>query len=202
MPVSLLPPITSSGPWTPPDSPRRTPLRESLRYARTRGQTRWHRIRSGYEWEGGSRTFNLWCGQTAQDGNRKAGPPLLVDELPDGDEACAICVGKALGAGQDETPEGMPPLRYDPRWLAPPSVCPGSGARGLFVEVPNSRNVVQCLVCGLLTTGRAMGSPYSPSYGVVKHAPGVELVEPCPFHAWNHLVLCDGAVGCGCGWTA
>ncbi len=200
MPVTLLPPITSSGPWSPPGAPKRTPITESLRYARTRGQSRWHRIRSGYEREGGDRTFNLWCGQTAQDGNVKAGPPLLVDELPVGDEACAVCVGKALGAGQDETPDGLPPLRFDPRWVKPPSVCPGSGDSGLWVEVPNSRSILRCLACGDLVGGRASGSPYNPRWGAIKHRPGAGLVDPCPFHAWNHLRRLGGErVGCGCG---
>src|ERR1051325_6513092 len=204
MRVALLPPITPPAQQTCGQPARLTPITELLRYARSRGQSRWHRIRSGYVLDGGARTFNLWCGQVTQDANRKAGGPLLVDERPAGDEACAVCVGKALGAGQDDLPEGMPALRYDPRWVSPPSVCPGSGATGLLVEVPNSRNVVRCLACGLLTSGRALGSPYNPSYGVVKHAPGVDLVPPCPFHAWNHLRVVDlrvfdgGRDGCGC----
>lgn len=201
MPVALLPPVTSSGAWSPPGMPKRIPLTESQRYARCRAMSRWHRVRSGYQ-AGDHPTYHLWCGTSVTTSPQaKAGPPLLVDDLPVGDEACAVCVGKALGAGQDETPDGMPPLRYDPRWLTPPSVCPGSGPSGLFVEVPNSRNVVQCLACGLLISGRAMGSPYNPSYGAVKHAPGDGLVNPCPLHAWNQLTLRGDSVGCACGWS-
>lgn len=201
MPVALLPPITSSAPWQIPE--KRTPLTEAPRYARTRGQSRWHRIRSGMQWEGGSRSYNLWCGTSVSDRNVKAGPPLLVDDLPAGDEVCGTCAGRALGAGQDETPPGLPPLRFDPRWINPPSVCPGSGDSGLWVSVPDSWNVVRCLVCGLLVSGRASGGAYNPRWGAVKHAPGGGLVQPCPFHAWNYLRRRDGEqVGCGCGWNA
>jgi hypothetical protein len=202
MPVALLPPLTSSGPqmWGTP--PKLTPLVEAERYARCRGMSRWHRIRSGYRWDGGGTTWNLWCGTHVTDRVSKSGPPLLVDEIPAGDEVCAVCVGKALGAGQDETPTGLPKLRFDPRWLTPPAVCPGSGDSGMWVAVPNSRNVVACLVCGVLVSGRASGGPYNPRWGAVRHAPGEGLVEPCPFHAWNHLRRGDGdQVGCGCGWV-
>jgi hypothetical protein len=204
MPVALLPPITSSGPssWGPPD--KKTPIASAERYARCRGMTRWHRIRSGYQRESGSRTFNLWCNGFVTDGSNKSGPPLLADEVPAGDDVCAVCVGKALGAGQDETPAGMPKLRFDPRWLTPPSVCPGSGDSGLWVNVPNaSWRVVLCLACGQLCAGRACGrSPYSSGWGPIRHAPGEQLVEPCPFHAWNHLVRRGDTAGCACGWGA
>src|SRR5690349_11446002 len=116
MPVALLPPITSSGPqlWGTPQ--KRTPIVESERYARCGGMSRWHRIRSGYQLEDSSRTFNLWCGTSVSDRNVKAGPPLLADDIG-ADDVCAVRVGKALGAGQDEIPAGMPKLRFDPRWL-------------------------------------------------------------------------------------
>jgi len=204
MPVALLPPVTSSAPhpWGKPA--KRTPIASAERYARCRGMSRWHRIRSGYRWDGGGHTWNLWCGTSVTDrAGAKSGPPLLRDDLPEGDEACAVCVGKALGAGQDETPAGMPALRFDPRWISPPSTCPGSGDSGLWVPVPNSRNVVRCLVCGDLLSGRASGGAYNPRWGAVRHAPGDGLVEPCPFHAWNHLRRgASELVLCGCGWTA
>jgi hypothetical protein len=197
MPVALLPPITGSGPSSVPG----VPLIESERYARTRAMSRWHRIRSGYEKPDGNRTLNLWCGTFIWTLSEKAGPPLLVDDLPDGEPACAVCVGKALGAGQDETPAGMPLLRFDPRWLTPPPLCPGSGDSGLWVDLARpSQNVVVCLACGDVVAGRACGSPYNPKWGATRHAPGEHLVEPCPFHAWNHLVRRGDAVGCACGW--
>ncbi|GGN39806.1 hypothetical protein FHR83_006636 [Actinoplanes campanulatus] len=202
MPVALLPPITSSGPqsWGTPE--KKTPITSAERYARCRGMSRWHRIRSGYQVEDGARTFNLWCGTFVSDRNAKAGPPLLADDIGN-DDVCAICVGKALGAGQDELPAGMPRLRFDPRWSTPPAVCPGSGDSGLWVPVPNSRNVVRCLACGLVLSGRASGGAYNPRWGAVRHAPGEGLVEPCPFHAWNHLRRGDGEqVSCGCGWPS
>lgn len=200
MPVALLPPLTSSGPSS--RRPGMTPLVEAERYARTRAMSRWHRVRSGVESENGDRTLNLWCGTIIWTRSEKNGPPLLTDDIHPDDPVCAVCAGKALGAGQDELPAGMPRLRFDPRWLTPPSVCPGSGDSGLWVEVPNSRNVVRCLACGDLVSGRASGGAYNPRWGAVRHAPGVSLVEPCAFHAWNHLVRNGERVLCACGWAA
>ena len=194
MPVALLPPLTSSGPSS--RRPGVMPLAECERYARTKAMSRFHRVRSGVVTAEGVRTLYLWCGSFVFEGN---GGVLLADTAGD-DSVCAVCEGKALGAGQDELPAGMPRLRYDPRWLTPPALCPGSGDSGLWVEVPNSRNIVRCLACGDLVSGRASGGPYNPRWGAVKHSPGVSLVEPCAFHAWNHLVRDGERVLCECGW--
>lgn len=200
MPVALLPPITSSGPYG--DHRKRIPLTSAERYARCRGMSRWHRIRCGYEVDG-ERVYGLWCGTSVFTGpNTKSGPPLLRDDLPQDEPACAVCVGKALGAGQDELPAGMPMLQFDPRWLTPPSVCPGSGDSDLWVPVPNSWNVVLCLACGLVLSARASGGAYNPRWGAVRHAPGEGLVEACPFHAWRSLVRRGETAGCACGWGA
>lgn len=200
MAVALLPPLTSGlGRWDGESQP----LLEAPRYVRTAGMSRWHRSRCGTRRQGHV-SVGIWCGAgyvhlastqpTAHGG-------VGVDEVPDGDPVCGPCVGKALGAGQDGIPvgSGLPNLRYDPRWIKPPSTCPGSG-RDLWEDVPNSHNVVRCLVCALLVAGRAQGSPYNPSWGPVRHAPGAGLVEPCPWHAWNQPAKTPTGIACACGW--
>jgi hypothetical protein len=115
---------------------------------------------------------------------------------------CGTCEGRALGAGQDELPAGMPALRFDPRWIDPPTRCPGSQSP-MFQEL--APRVGRCLVCGQLQPLRGYGgSPWygCAGYGPAKHPPGPDLVDPCPWHAWRALTLAeDGSVRCGCNWT-
>jgi hypothetical protein len=200
MPVALLPPTTSScGAWS-----GQLPLLEAPRYARGRGNGRWHRIRSAVVYPAASwrpdgwTAYTYWCGVHGTDGG-KAGPLWLVDDVPASEPVCGTCVGRALGAGQDDVPAGLPSLLFSPRWRTPPAVCPGSRSRTLWTQV--SRNCGQCLVCGDITPIRVVGSGYNAwGAGPINHAPGVQLVEPCPFHAWINLVERGGRAVCGCGW--
>lgn len=198
-PVALLPPVTS-GTHRPPGA---VPLTSGPRYVRTRGMSRWHRSRSGWR-DDQSTSIALWCGTFVRLNGEagKSGLGIGCDDLPAGDQACGVCVGKALGAKQDPTPAGMPPLRFDPRYLTPPRLCPGSRSRTLWVGLGAGHHTVgRCLACRQIVAVRAMGRGYS-TYGAgpVKHSPGPDLVGPCPWHAWNNIaVRGDGTVGCSCG---
>lgn len=201
MPVALLPPTTSSGgAWR-----GQVPLTEAPRYVRGRGNSRWHRVRSAtaYPPRGdgeGWTAYAYWCGQHVTDGG-KSGPLWLVDDVPAGEPVCGTCVGRALGAGQDETPAGLPPLRFDPRWRTPPAVCPGSNKQDLAEPLDGRLRVGRCLACGVVESIRALGRGYSSyGWGLVKHPPGPDLVEPCPFHAYSRIVARDGRALCECGW--
>jgi len=200
MPVALLPPTTSSGgAWS-----GQLPLNEAPRYVRGRGNSRWHRVRSATIYPprqagDGWTAYAYWCGQHVTDGG-KSGPLWLTDDLPADEPVCGTCVGRALGAGQDDIPAGLPPLVFSPRWQTPPTRCPGSRSRTLWTELPGPR-CGRCLVCGDIVPIRVVGSGYNAwGAGPTNHAPGAELVEPCPFHAWSQLVECDGRAVCGCGW--
>lgn len=180
--------------WYRPRHRTTDPACRRHRPPRTRlGRWRFDRNR-GRSWCGAGFVYLAATEPTAHGG-------IGVDEVPDGEPACGPCVGKALGAGQDGLPvgAGLPQLRYDPRWIKPPTVCSGSG-RDTWEDVPNSRNIVRCLVCGLLVAGRAQGSPYNPSWGPVRHAPGPDMAAPCPFHAWNNLTMTPAGVACACGY--
>jgi hypothetical protein len=201
MPVALLPPTTSSGGnWH-----GQTPLTEAPRYVRGRGNSRWHRVRSATayppcETGSGWTAYAYWCGQHVTDGG-KSGPLWLVDDVPPAEPVCGTCVGRALGAGQDDVPAGLPPLLFSPRWRTPPTVCPGSNKQNLVHPLDQRCRVGRCLVCGEHDRIFALGRGYNASgYGLVRHAPGSALVEPCPFHAWSTLVERDGRAACSCGW--
>lgn len=192
MPVALLPPVTSSGgDW---DGVTR-PLYEAPRYMRTRGMGRWHRPRYGVQRR--DRTaLHMWCGYSWI----RLGEALATDAVPEAEPVCGTCEGRALGAGQDDTPAGMPRLAFEPRWLTPPVECPGSGPRAdVYEEL--GRNVGRCLACGELVSLRAANWP-GYGYGPVRHQPGPALLSGCPFHAWNRIGRrADASVGCRCGWT-
>src|SRR5688572_15714984 len=141
MPVTLLPPTTSSlGNWT-----GQHPIHTAPRYARGPGNSRWHRPRSATRWPDQRTTYTYWCGTHGTDGG-KHGPLQLADNTPDGEPVCGTCEGRAVGARQDPTPNGMPPLRFDPRWQTPPTRCPGSRSRTLWTPAPGGR-CGHCLVC-------------------------------------------------------
>ena len=202
MPVALLPPVSSSGgEWR-----GELPLTEARRYARGRGNSRWHRLRSGvlygadhqFAWcPDGRVVVHYWCGSSAHDGPGK-GALWYVDDLPTSEPACGTCVGRALGAKQDETPPPLPPLLFSPRWQRPPVKCPGSGSRTLWAGDERAR-VGSCLACGETVPIRAKPFP-SWGAGPEAHLPGVGLVDPCPFHAWLRLTAVDGGAACACGW--
>lgn len=202
MPVALLPPTTSSGgSWS-----GQLPLNEAPRYVRGRGNSRWHRVRCAVTYPPmhgfGERTiYTYWCGPSGTDGTEKYGPLWLVDDVPAGEPVCGTCVGRALGAGQDDTPAGLPPLLFSPRWRTPPTVCPGSNKQNLMVALNPQITVGLCLACGSVERVHALGRGYSAyGYGLIKHAPSSDIVEPCPFHAWSQMVARDGRAACRCGW--
>ncbi|GGM53596.1 hypothetical protein ACFFX1_54810 [Dactylosporangium sucinum] len=195
MPVALLPPTTSGG----ADWSGQLPLTEAPRYVRGRGNSRWHRVRNAVLWTDGRTIYGYWCGPSGVDGG-KWGPLWLTDDVPAGEPVCGTCVGRALGAGQDDAPAGLPPLVFSPRWQTPPAVCPGSRSRTLWTELPGNR-CGQCLACGDIVPIRVVGTGYNAwGAGPVKHAPGADLVEPCPFHAYSRITAVDGRAVCGCGW--
>lgn len=200
MPVALLPPTSTGGSnWH-----GQQPLTEAPRYVRGQGNSRWHRVRSAIDnparhgrdaWT----TYIFWCGPFGST-DAKTGPLWLVDDVPPGQPVCGTCVGRALGAGQDDIPAGLPPLLFSPRYQKPPAVCPGSRSRTLWTELPGHR-CGQCLACGDIVPIRVVGRGYSAwGAGPVNHPPGAGLVEGCPFHAWHRLVERDGRAVCDCGW--
>jgi hypothetical protein len=177
------------------------PITAALRYVRGPGNSRWHRPRSGYQHPNGRVCVNFWCGPYGSDGPG-IDRLLYVDEVPAGEPVCGTCVGRALGAGQDEVPPPLPKLRFDPRWVTPPARCPGSRSRTLWVAIPGGHhNIGRCLACDLIVPIRVVGRGYNAwGGGPTNHTPGPGLIEPCPFHAWNRVDVRDGVVGCACGW--
>lgn len=190
MPVTLLPPVTSS--YGPVDD---EPLTEGPRFIRTRGMSRWHRPRSGVRYDNQRTIYGAWCGYGIG-GSDRAGTYLAAEEPPEGEPVCGTCEGRAAGAGQDDSPTGRL-LLFTPRHIAPPKNCPG-GRSAAYEELPGGR-VGRCLACGDHHPLRAMGGPYNPRYAIVQHPPGAGLVAPCPFHRWQQLAVVDGCVRCGCG---
>lgn len=193
MPVALLPPISGYGwDWNGVDQP----VYEAARYVRGPRNGRWHRPRYGIA-RPDRTTLSFWCGA----GYIRLDVALMADSVPEADPVCGTCEGRALGAGQDDTPAGMPRLAFEPRWLVPPATCPGSGPKAGLFEDLNGR-VGRCLACQELTPLRAAHGWNYDGYGPTNHRPGPGLVPPCPFHAWNRIGLrADGSVGCRCGWT-
>lgn len=189
MTVALLPPTTYGyGQWNGIDRP----LLEGPRYVRGSGHSRWHRLRSAVRrprWT----SLDLWCGQATQ-----LERVITAEQVPEADPVCGTCEGRALGAGQDETPAGMPRLAFEPRWLEPPAKCPGAGRSRNFEAVGR---VGRCLICRELLPVRATGSWHNPDYGVVSHQPGPGLAPPCPWHGWRRLYATEGgSIRCGCGY--
>ncbi len=198
MTVALIPPVSSGGgTW---DSVSQ-PLLEAPRYLRGPGHSRWHRPRSGVRRPGLSGSqgyFRFWCGYQAID----FGDLLGADTVPEPDPVCGPCEGKALGAGVDDAPPGLPRLAFEPRWLDPPRDCPVRKRRSLdLVEWLPGNRVGRCLACGVYAPIRAMGGPYNSYAAITSHRVGPDLFAPCPFHAWNRPALrADGTVGCECGY--
>ena len=183
--------------------PRPVPMHFAPRYVRTRGQSRWHRPRSGRLYGGpfagplgGWRpALSLWCGQSLND-LREALQAGTADEL-DAD-VCGPCEGKALGAGQDPAPPGLPPLVFSPTLPRPPRVCPGSGTDRLAAPVDGSWRVGRCLACGTVQPMRARGG-YSGGWGLARHlASEGRLVDPCDLHGWAQLREWEGECVCSC----
>jgi len=195
MPVALLPPVTSSGgPWS-----GQHPLHEAPRYVRGPNNSRWHRPRNATTWPDRRTIYGLWCGTSATDGG-KYGPLWFTDQPPPDEPVCGTCEGRALGAKQDTLPVGLPELRFDPRWLQPPTRCPGSRSRTLWTPIGRCG---QCLACGEIVPVRVIGVGYSAwGSGPVNHEPGDNLVPPCPFHSWQRLTARNNTAACDCGYPA
>lgn len=196
--VALLPPLTRGC-----GRIDGTPLGRGPRYVRTPGMGRWHRVRSGTRYERwGHTAWHLWCGYHVSTGGR-ARDCLAAAEPHDGAPVCGTCEGRALGAGQEPAPDGLPDLVFAPRRLDPPRRCPGSRREQMWVPVPGGLDVGRCLACGVLAPIRASGGPYDSRVGLITHAPGPGLVPGCAFHAWDNLGRRDALDGpvaaCGCG---
>lgn len=197
--VRLEPPYSRSG------GGRRgiLPITRGPRLARTRGMGRWHRPRSGIQFTAdaalGARVcFTFWCGQAAQGGD-----VLTAADVPDGEPLCGTCEGRAIGAGHP--PVGVElrvALLFEPASSKPPPpACPATLIRW-FGRTPWGWNdVFPCPGCGVATKLRGAGSPYDSHVKITGHAPGHDLIEPCPFHRWDRVAIsADGStVGCACG---
>jgi len=194
MTVTYLPPITSSHAQLG-ESLLREAVAEGPGYARSRVGTRWHMVRSAYdalrEWDDEIvRLYQFWCGQSTSSRRR----PWIAEAPPDEEPVCGTCYGRSEGARKERED-----LLFSPR-VEPPRMCPGS-RKEWFREVPNQR-VVQCLVCGQYVRTSGGGGPYNPTWGMVAHAPGVDLIEPCEFHGWKQLTIAksgdEDVVACRC----
>lgn len=184
-----------------PYAPDGLPLAEGPRYVRSAQQSRWHRVRDAHTQADGVIVYHQWCGQTVFDRTAVAYFPVLArDEILPDEPACGTCVGRAIGAGQDPAPDGMPELVFSPASAKVPSQCPGSRREDLYVQAQAANwRVVMCLACRLLVPGRASGSPYTPIWGPVRHAPGPNLIPPCPWHRWHQVVkVAPDLAGCRC----
>jgi hypothetical protein len=178
-----------------------TPVLHAPRYVRTSRSTRWHRPRYGkrfsdqHPWAPGKETFTVWCGQGV--GARLQQPLLWSGSVPDGEPVCGTCEGRALGAGQDPTPEGMPGLVFSGRYGLAPEWCPGGGTK---LAVPHDGNrVATCRVCRRVEPMRACGGRYHADWKLAAHE-ATTLPDPCPEHGWYSLVPNGPAdVRCACG---
>lgn len=192
MTVALLPPTTSSLGRIDGE-----PLTEGPRFIRTQGMSRWHRPRNGVRYTAADRTvYTAWCGYGIG-GSERAGRFLSLEALPDGDQVCATCDGRAVGAGQETVGPAGRKLAFGPREHTRPRWCPGSRT-ALYQELPGG-TAGRCLACQDTHPLRAMGGPYNPRYAIVQHPPGQGLVAPCPFHRWRYPTAQDGGLACSCG---
>lgn len=166
-------------------------VRSGPAYIRTRGMTRWHRIRSSYlrlDHDGEvSQRWSFWCGQVT--GTYRS--PILADEPVKGEPRCGTCEGRAIGA-DPERPEWL----FTPWTITKPDRCPGSGTQ--VCELQAGNRVGRCLFCGTMQPARGRGGPWNPTWGLVAHPPGEDLVTPCEFHAWRHMLVVDGRLACRC----
>lgn len=183
MSVTLLPPLTRSGPWQGPV--RGEALTEGPGYARTRAMSRWHRVRSAtrhsLDGEPLHTSFHVWCGQSVT--STRA---VITDTPADGVPVCGTCEGRAEGYNPDR-----PDLLFTPEGLRIPAKCPN---RVLHTAVNPS--VGRCLACGELAPLRWWGwNATSPKLS--PHAP-LNLVPGCPFHAWRYLAEHEGTARCRC----
>jgi hypothetical protein len=195
-PVVYEPPLTRSSPWHAPGHGS-TPLRTGPRWLR--GASRWHRIRSGVQYEHLDHpSYSAWCGQSINPRRRDA----AIDEPIDGVPLCGTCEGRAAGAGHP-SPLGLPEsgLLFRPARLTPPRWCPGGGPYGPAMHLGEvvGHRVVRCGACGELARERnAYGWNPRPGGEPQQHKPGPGLVPGCEQHAWRHLVRTVEGVACEC----
>ena len=184
--VTYLPPLTRSTAQTGASLLREV-ISEGPAYARSGNRsTRWHLIRSAEDYISPysgelHRSLTYWCGQFA---SRDA---LTMDEPPQNEPVCGTCFGRREGWQRNHG------LLFTPHGITPPKVCPGS--RHMYLAVDAGDGYYRCLACGCTVRGWSFGSRYCPDYGLRTHAPGSDLVEPCPWHAWRDLVRADGPSG-------
>lgn len=181
------------------------PLSRGPRLVRTRTMSRWHRPRSG-TFHGrphtGSpfTTLTLWCGQSVA----RLADALAATAVPADEPLCGTCEGRAIGAGHPPIAVDLrSALLFEPVSARPaPPVCPAVRRR----LVPTYRAtrwpvIVTCPACAEPTRVRvSTRSPYDSDLVLESHPPGPGLVDPCPFHRWDRLVLRGGApvASCGC----
>lgn len=186
MSISLLPPLTRSGPFV--GAIRQQALTEGPAYARSGAGSRWHRVRSAtrniVEGVPGTIAYHAWCGQLLYSGRSRA-----LDAPDDGAPVCGTCEGRALGYDP-----ARPELLFTPETLIPPRWCP---ARRLYEDV--GINVGRCLACGQLVPVKVYGWNGRPK--LQQHEP-LELVPGCPFHAWRYLVAAGETAVCQCAAEA
>ncbi|WP_372730057.1 hypothetical protein [Nocardioides sp.] len=195
-PVVYEPPLTRSGPWHAPGHGSKA-LRTGPRWLR--GATRWHRIRSGVQYEHLDHpSYSAWCGQSVSPKGRDTTVDLPVDGIP----LCGTCEGRAAGAGHP-TPLDLPAdvaLLFRPSRLVAPRWCPGGGPYGPaqhLAEVVGHR-VVRCAACSDLVAERSAYG-WNARFGQPRqHTPGPGLVPGCEQHAWRHLVRTVEGVACEC----
>lgn len=197
--VRLEPPYTRGG-----GHDNALPLLRGPRLVRKRGMGRWHRPRSGVLFTasaalGARPCFTLWCGQQAQR------DLLTATEVPSGEPLCGSCEGRAIGAGHPPIGvELLAALLFEPSSSRPaPPVCPATRPRAYADHrwLATQRGVFPCPACGEPTRLRAAGSPYDSHVKIEGHPTGDELIEPCPFHRWDSVVVRrDGTAGCSCNY--
>lgn len=194
MTVALLPPITNSGTWTSPGT-RTEALAEAPAFIRNRGRL-WHRPRSGTRWTGptqpdGRVSWHAWCGQILFE--RWS---ITRDDPPVDEPVCGTCEGRALAAGQLPSDTDYE-TSFTPRWVDPPTICPGSGRSRLWLPV--GRSAGRCLVCGAIEATRHMGGGYNGDVGIVRHPPANDLMPlRCDFHGWRYLTRSGDTAACEC----
>lgn len=182
--VAYLPPVSRSS-ARKGESLLREQVTEGPPYGRGELDTRWHLIRSAYdvlyEWADDiSRVTMYWCGQ------QRSRRLMTTETIPPGEPTCGTCYGRREGWRRNHG------LLFTPHHQTPPKVCPGSGHLSLAVNIEGS--TYRCLACGSMVRGWAFESGYRARYGLRRHAPGPDLVQPCPFHAWRDLVLARDGV--------
>lgn len=200
--VRLEPPYSRSG--LPEHTRGQLPLLRGPRLVRTRTMSRWHRPRSGVAHPSGRArsapyvTYTLWCGQFL---NRSSGV-VLAAELPDNEPLCGPCEGKAIGAGHPPIAVALEKaLLFEPdSGRPPPQWCPAGRLRERDAyRLADYGQAFVCPVCGAGARLRGAGGWTNPHVKVESHLTGPALIDPCPFHRWDWLVLdAEARALCAC----